>query len=171
MWQRLTQLADKRTYWLALLLLVLAMEGLALIYQYQWDYQPCVLCIHVRIWLAGLGLVALVGLLLGPRRFITPPLHLLSAVMLGGLLERSYQLLATERGWVFGSCSMDLGLPSWFAIERWFPTVFEVQTTCGYTPELLFGITMAEGLLLFSLAMLLLSGALLVLSLFHGRGA
>ena len=162
MWQRIFQFGNSRTYWLVLLLIAVAMEAVALLYQYQWNYQPCVLCIHVRIWLAGLGMVAIAGLIAGPRRLFSPISHLLGAVMMGGLLERSYQLLATERGWVFGSCSMDLGLPSWFAIERWFPTVFQVKTTCGYTPELLFGITMAEGLLVFSALLLLTSLGLLL---------
>ena len=163
MWQKIFTFANSRTYWLPLLLLVITMEGVALLYQYQWDYAPCVLCIHVRIWLAGLGVVAVIGLIAGTQRILTPLLHLLSAVMMGGLLERSYQLLATERGWVFGSCSMDLGLPAWFAPDSWFPAVFQVQTTCGYTPELLFGITMAEALLAFS-ALLLLTSLILLLA-------
>lgn len=46
-----------------------------------------------------------------------------------------------------GSCSFDLGLPSWLALDKWMPLIFKVQTTCGYTPELAFGVSMAEVLL------------------------
>ena len=162
MWQKIFQLANSRYYWLALLVLVLTMEGMALLYQYQWNYDPCVLCIHVRIWLLGLGVVALAGIIVGQQRLVAPLLHLLSAVSMGGLLERSYQLLATERGWIFGSCEMSAGLPPWFDLERWLPSVFEVKTSCGYTPELLFGITMAEGLLVFSALLLLVAVGLLL---------
>ncbi len=50
---------------------------------------------------------------------------------------------------------MDSSLPNWFALDKWWPTVFEVMEPCGYTPELLFGITMAEALVVFSILMLL----------------
>lgn len=162
MWQKILALGNSRAYWLAMLLVAVSMEGMALLYQYQWNYEPCVLCIHVRIWLLGLMAVSLLALLLPQRHFSKPLWHALTALLMGGLLERSYQLLATERGWIFGSCNMDAGLPNWFALDSWFPAVFEVQTSCGYTPELLFGVTMAEGLLLFS-ALLLLSSLLLLL--------
>lgn len=142
-------------YWLGLLLLALTMEGVALFYQYQWDYAPCVLCIHVRVLLLGIMVLAALVLLSGRWRYGVGAGHLLLVLLMGGMLERSWQLLATERGWIFGSCNMDAGLPDWFALDRWFPRVFEVKEACGYTPELLFGITMAEALLLFSAVMLL----------------
>ncbi len=166
--KRLATIGQSGWYWLALLVIGLSMEGMALFYQYRLDYGPCVLCIHVRIWLLGMMVVALSALWLRRLRFAPAVLHLLTVLVMGGLLERSYQLLATERGWIFGSCNMDAGLPAWFALDRWFPAVFEVKEACGYTPELLFGITMAEALLLFSAAMLLLS-ALLTLSLLLRR--
>ena len=72
------------------------------------------------------------------------------------LTERSYQLLGTERGFVFGDCGFDLGLPVWFAIEDWLPWLYRVETACGYTPEIAFGITMAEALIVISVAFLLL---------------
>jgi disulfide bond formation protein DsbB len=171
MWQKIIALGNSRAYWLAMLLVAVSMEGMALLYQYQWSYEPCVLCIHVRIWLLGLMAVSLLALLLPQGRFVNPLWHALGALLMGGLLERSYQLLATERGWIFGSCDMDAGLPNWFALDSWFPAVFEVQTSCGYTPELLFGITMAEGLLLFSAVMILLSAGLMATSLFSARSA
>jgi len=157
MFERLARLGSNGGYWLGLLLLGLAMEGVALFYQYRLDYAPCVLCIHVRIWL--LGLIALSALALGLRRwrYGAAAMHGLVALLMVGMVERSWQLLATERGWTFGSCNMDAGLPDWFALDRWFPLVFEVKEACGYTPELLFGVTMAEGLLIFSAALLMLA--------------
>lgn len=165
MLQMITGVGTSRWYWLALLLLALSMEGMALIYQYVWDYAPCVLCIHVRIWLLGVMAVSLLALLLPQNRFANPAMHGLIALLMGGLLERSYQLLGVERGWIFGSCNMDAGLPDWFALDRWFPTVFEVKEACGYTPELLFGITMAEALLAFSGVMVILAVTLMVVTL------
>lgn len=152
-------------YWLALLLLGLGIEGTALFYQYQLGYGPCALCIHTRIWLLGLIVSGIAGLWLHRHPFAVTTLHGLVALAMAGLAERSYQLLATERGWTMGSCEMDAGLPPWFALDQWFPTLFEVQEMCGYTPELLFGITMAEALMAFSAMMLLLSMVLMVGSL------
>ena len=129
-------------YWLALLLLGLAMEGMALFYQHVLGYGPCVLCIQVRLWLLGLVMVAL-----------------------------AWKLLGIERGTVEGECSFDLGLPAWLPLDHWFPPLFQVQEACGYTPTLPFGFSMAEVLPVFSGLLLLLSVALLVASLASGRSS
>jgi disulfide bond formation protein DsbB len=76
-----------------------------------------------------------------------------------GLVERSYLLLGTERGFIFADCGFDLGLPTWFAIEETLPWLYRVETSCGYTPELLFGITMAESLMALSILFLVISFA------------
>lgn len=161
--------ASSRWYWLGLVLLVPAMEGLALVYQYAWDYGPCVHCIHVRVWLLGMLAVGLLGLGLYRWLWANALLHALNAGLMYGMLQTSLQLLGTERGTIYGSCEMDAGLPAWFALDKWFPTVFEVWEPCGYTPELLFGVTMAEALVVFSAGLMGLSLALLVLTLVRAR--
>jgi disulfide bond formation protein DsbB len=152
-------------YWLALVLIGLSFEGVALFYQHVLDEMPCVLCIHVRLLVLALILVALVALLLRHSRWLNGVLHLSTVVVAAALLERSYQLLGTERGFTFGDCGMDLGLPDWLALDVWFPALFQVQTSCGYTPELLFGITMAEALIVFSVVFVLVSLAMTVAAL------
>jgi disulfide bond formation protein DsbB len=84
-------------------------------------------------------------------------MHALTTLIFLGLLERSYQLLGTERGWIFGSCDFELGLPTWLDLQGWFPALFKVWEACGYTPELLFGITMAEALIVISSGLALVS--------------
>lgn len=136
-----------RGWWLFLLLLGLGLEATALYYQYGLDEPPCVLCIHVRIGVLLMMLAALIGLL-GAGRLA----HLLNLLVQAWLIERSWQLLAIERGWSFGECDMLLGTPDWLPLDRWFPLIFEVRTACGYTPLLPGGISMAEALMgLFSL--------------------
>lgn len=81
-----------------------------------------------------------------------------------GLTERSYQLLGTERGFVFGDCGFNAGLPAWFAIEDWLPWMYRVETSCGYTPEILFGVTMAEVLMLISVSFLIISCSMAIAS-------
>lgn len=144
-------------YWAGLLLLSLVMLATALYYQYALDHWPCVLCIQVRLWLSLLLLVSIVVLILRRHAVIRVSGNLLVVVTAAGLLERSYLLLGTERGFVFRSCGFDLGLPDWLALDTWFPWLFRVDASCGYTPELILGMTMAEMLILFSLVFLAFS--------------
>ncbi|MCW9013767.1 MAG: disulfide bond formation protein B [Gammaproteobacteria bacterium] len=155
--------SQSKYYWLLLILLGISLEAVALFYQYGLGEWPCLLCIHVRIWVMAFIIVALLALLFQKHKLINSIFHLITAAIMFALVERSWQLLATERGWTFGSCDMELGVPPWFALDKWFPLVFEVQTSCGYTPQLLFGITMAEALMIMSvmlaLVAVILSGA------------
>ena len=161
----LAKIGKSSLYWLALVLIGLSFEAVALFYQYVLEEMPCVMCIQVRLWVMALIMVALLVLLLRRLRFMPAAGHLLTVVIAAGLLERSYQLLGTERGFVFGECGFDLGLPDWFTPDTWFPAMFEVQTSCGYTPELLFGITMAEALIVTSSVFVLVSLAMTVAAL------
>jgi len=150
------EIGTRAWYWLLLIVLGLLLEGVALFYQYALDYGPCVLCIHARIWVLGFILAALSGLFVRRSRIGRIFAHVLTAVMAAGLLERSWKAVGVERGTVEGSCSMDSGLPYWFALDEWFPLLFKVWEPCGYTPELMFGISIAEALVVISVAMLLL---------------
>jgi protein dithiol:quinone oxidoreductase len=137
------------------------MEGVALYFQHVKGLGPCVLCIQTRIWVLAIILLALLGLRLRTLRWPGAIIaHLLMTGLFVGLLDRSWLLFGTERGFVFADCNFNLGLPSWLSLQDWFPAMFMVQEACGYTPELLFGITMAEALLALS-SMLVLTGAAL----------
>jgi len=162
---KLVAIANSAWYWLALVLVGLGMEGVALYFQYGLDYGPCVLCIHTRIWTAGFILTALVAL--WARRFWATRVlvHLLNTLMMAGILERAWMLFGTERGIVFGSCTMNLGLPPWLALDTWIPSIFGVLEPCGYTPELLFGVTTAEALLAFGAVMCPFSAVLVIVTI------
>ncbi|MFT5505274.1 MAG: disulfide bond formation protein DsbB [Gammaproteobacteria bacterium] len=151
-------------YWMGLIAISASMELSALYYQYVKDEWPCVLCIHIRIWLTGVLLIAIISLIFRKQIWLMRISHFLTTLLLAGFTERSYQVLAVERGWVFGDCNMDAGLPEWFALDRWFPWIFEVKTSCGYTPYIVFQISMAEILMATSLIMLASSIALLASS-------
>ena len=151
--QTLSRLPQSRNWWLFLLVFCVALEVAALYYQYVLDYLPCVLCIHVRILLLGIALLSIVALAV--RRF-RPAAISLSIAVLGlwvWMAERSYMLLGTERGWIMGECSMESGLPSWFAPDRWFPALFHIHEPCGYTPYVIGKISMAEVLMVIGVLM------------------
>lgn len=149
----------QRRYWAALILIGSALEAAALYYQYALDEWPCVLCIHVRILVMAFVLLGILAILCLQSKLVVRIAHGLNVAIMAGLVERSWNVLAVERGWIFGNCEIDLGMPAWFALDKWVPSLFEVQTACGYTPLILFNITMAEVLLVFSSLLLIMSAA------------
>ena len=121
------------------------------------------MCIQIRLWFSLLIIVSFIGLLARRIRAINTLVQVSIVLIAVGLVERSYKLLGTERGFWDGHCGFDLGLPAWFAIDKWLPWLFRVETTCSYTPEILFGITMAETLMVMSVVLLLVSLCVLLL--------
>lgn len=140
------QLLQSRWYWLTIALFGIALLGVALYYQYALGDEPCQVCIHARLWVVAFTLIALVML-------ITPQIKILRILGNGGVLiagvgltERARYLYRLENGMGDGSCQFQLGMPDWFAVDRWMPWLFEVRNLCSFTPEMLFGVSMAESL-------------------------
>lgn len=154
-----------RIYWLAMALCALMTEVVALYYQYVLGDYPCVICIHIRIWVAAFFLLGLVGFFLHRCKVGTVVAHVLGFIFAVGLLERSYVLYGTEKGLIDGSCSIALGFPVWFAVDEWVPWLFQVQGACGFTPDLWLGISMAEGLLATSIIAVFITAITLVLNI------
>lgn len=157
---QLKNISDNRWYWPAYIAGSLSLLAAALYFQFVVEELPCLMCIQVRLLLSLLLIVALAGMLFRKNRWLNSVLHLSVVLIAASLTERSYQLLGTERGFVFGDCGFSLGLPAWFAIEDWLPWLYRVETSCGYTPEIIFGITIAEVLMVTSV--LLFVGSSLV---------
>lgn len=155
--QFLNTLNKSPLYWLFIVFVSISLLSGALYYQYALDAPPCVLCIHVRLWVCAFLLVGLIGL--GLRRYPLGRIfsNLLSIITAIGFLERSYETLATERGWSEASCGINAGLPSWFDLERWLPAVFEVRDSCGFTPYIVGKISMAEVLVAIGAAALIVT--------------
>jgi disulfide bond formation protein DsbB len=124
---------------------------------------------YFRIWILGFVAVAILALQLKRLEPLVPALHILNSFMMVGFVERSWQTLAVERGWIFGNCNMDAGLPNWFQLDQWFPALFEVKAACGYTPFIIFNISMAEALMVASSLLLCLSLLCLVASFWPSR--
>jgi len=159
--------AHSRWYWLTYILGGTALLAAALIYQYVYDEPPCLLCIQVRLWISLFVLVSFLGLLFRHTRVINIVTNLSVVLIALALTERSYQLLGNERGFIIGECGFDLGLPTWFPIDAWLPWLYRVEATCGATPEIAFGITMAEELMVFSVCLLVV-GFFVLLASFAG---
>ena len=166
--KQLKNISHSRWYWRAVRAMGVVMLVVALIYQHLLGERPCLLCIQIRLWVSLLVLVSFAGLLLRQNKLMNSIAHSLVVMISLGFVERSYQLLGTERGFIFSDFGFDLGLPAWFAIDQWLPSVYYVQTACGYTLELILGVIMAAALMLFS-ACLFLVGTCVCLASFLRR--
>lgn len=159
--------------WSEIAILALLAWLVAVVYQYVFDDAPCILCIHVRLLLTAVLIISLVGAVTTQTAWAQILTWLALLGVSGWLVERGWQLVATERGWVLGSCglNLDLGMPSWFPVDQWMPELFEATTPCGKSPELMFGVSMAEGsLVLGGLLALIALANLIVLLIRFFRG-
>ena len=155
--KQLKIISHSHWYWWLYIIAGLTSLAVALYHQHVLEELPCLLCIQVRLWISLLVIIAVAGLLSLNNKVLNSLAHISTVLIAVGLTERCYQLLGTERGFIFGDCGFNLGLPTWFAIEEWLPWLYRVETTCGYTPEVIFNITMAEALMVLSVLFLLLS--------------
>ena len=138
---------ESRWYWLGLGSFGIAILGIALYYQYALGDEPCQVCIHARLWVVALTLIAFI-MLITPQIPLLRTLGNLGVLIAGaGLYERARYLYRLENGIGDGSCQFQLGTPDWFAVDRWIPWLFEVRNLCSFTPEMLFGLSMAETLM------------------------
>ena len=154
----LARFFQSRWYWLTLALSGIALLGVALYYQYALGDEPCQVCIHARLWVVAFTLIALI-MLITPQVKLLRVLGNIGVVIAGvGLTERARYLYRLENGIGDGSCQFQLGMPDWFAVDRWIPWLFEVRNLCSFTPEMLFGFSMAETLMGLGAALCLLAG-------------
>ena len=125
----------------------IALLSVALYYQYALGDEPCQVCIHARLWVVAFTLIALM-MSMTPQITLARVLGNLGVLIAGaGLFERARYLYRLENGIGDGSCQFQLGMPDWFAVDEWMPWLFEVRNLCSFTPEMLFGLSMAETLM------------------------
>lgn len=133
--------------WWAIFAIGSGLLATALYWQYVVGDDPCQVCIQARLWAVGMGLVGAVMLVI-PDTFLTRLSGLtLTFITSAGMGERAYYLYEIENFRGDGSCEFTLGMPPWFAVDQWLPALFEVRNICSYTPEIAFGISMAEALI------------------------
>lgn len=170
MLERLARWNRSAGFWLILMGLCIALEGAALIYQYVFYYDPCVLCVHIRAWILGIFVASLLGLILRNNYIGLSISNLLALLCSLGFVERAYRTLGTEMGFLDGACSMNPNFPSFLALNQWLPSVFEPLTSCGYTPWVIPQlVSMAQTLMALSIVMALGMLILLIASLRHPK--
>lgn len=149
----------------ALLTTALSLLG-ALYYQYYLDWEPCVLCIQIRVIMAAIMLLSIVMLFFYQYRLP----RLLGYAMQTGLaiilFLKSRAIYRIETGLDQAECMFNAGLPEWLNLEVWWPSVFEVRSACGDSPELFMGISMVEALYYTSAVAMVIAVSFMLMSLF-----
>lgn len=141
--------------WTALFAICVGLEAVALYYQEALFYFPCELCVYTRVWIAAMALVALAGLALRRKPWAVRAVLAGEILLSLGLAGVVWKLLALDYGFAPpGACKLEAQFPSWAPLDDWFPMMFRVQDSCGVTPDVLFGLSMADGLAAITVALL-----------------
>ena len=163
-------LGTKWQSWAALIVIGVGLVAGALYYQEALMLYPCELCIYTRVWLAAIALVALPGLVLRKTVWSQRAVIVIELGLTFGLGTVVWELLALEYGWAgAGACSFFPNFPSWAPLDEWLPMLFQVQGPCAATPEVAFGLSMAQGLAVVTAGFFVGLGAGLCGSFFRGR--
>lgn len=121
-----------RFAWFLLFLSAFSLEGAALYFQYGLGYEPCVMCIYIRVAVLGIMLAGMIGMLM-PKwwifRFVGMSLWIVSAVW-GTKLSFELNTMQVEPN-PFATCSFFPDFPKSLPLDKWLPQVFEPTGMCG----------------------------------------
>jgi len=110
----------------------------ALFYQHVLGYEPCELCIHIRMIVAvmfALSTIATFWSWKPFRRFTIASIFLAYAF----IFERNWSLLMHDLGLSdAASCGPVASLPEWMPLDVWMPKFFAIEAVCGSTPPVFF---------------------------------
>lgn len=162
------QFGQSRLFWIAGIVYLLLLEGIALYYQYVLDMFPCALCVQIRAWLYGAILTAAFSAVFVERFRYRFAGLILTILLLGGGLYTSWYAWGVEKGTIISNCTFGAGFPEFMPLDQWIPVLFEAQGICGQSPTMWLGISMVEWLLITLTPPMLVLLALLIL---HTREA
>lgn len=142
-----------RPYFAAILLVCAALIGFALYLQEEMGLEPCPMCVLQRYAFAGIGLVALAGLIHGPRGValkLYAIVLILFAIAGGGVAARQSWLQHNPP--LVASCGADLeGLINTFPISQALPKIFSGSGDCSVV-HWRWGLTIPEWALVWFIA-------------------
>lgn len=142
----LKTVSEKRSAWLLLVISVLLVEAIALYFQYGMNLQPCIKCVYIRAAFAGVLVAGLIGVIAAPLMLIRLIAFFGWIAAAGWGLYHAIDLINTEQilaSGGFSSCALFADFPSWLALDKWLPSVFEVTGSCGAVEWELAGLSMA----------------------------
>lgn len=142
------KLSESKFFWLLGIAYLLSMEGIALYFHYALEYYPCALCVQIRAWIAGTIILATLSAFLRKHFWLRWSGLTLTTLLLGGALYTSWVSWGVEKGTIVSSCTMGAGFPTFMPLDQWIPWLFRADGFCGQSPEMWFGLSMNETLML-----------------------
>jgi disulfide bond formation protein DsbB len=134
-----------------------AMLGGALLLQHLLGWEPCTLCIQIRLWLLCGGVISLLILALEAfkLRWLTLPLWPLLLAASGMAVYDNTHLVLIESGVLeSSSCSPFPFYAFYLPLHEWLPGVFMSAGVCGENDYTILGLSFTYWTL-FSVALLL----------------
>lgn len=110
------------------------MLGAALLLQHQFGWEPCTLCIQIRLWLlcAGLLSLTLLAMFAAGLRWLCLPLWLGLLAASGMAVYDNTHLVLIETGIVPSfSCSPFPFYSFYLPLHEYLPSVFQSAGVCG----------------------------------------
>ena len=120
-----------------------AMLGAALLLQHVWGWEPCTLCIQIRLWLLCAGVISVLMALVqsfGIRgvNLLLWPLLLAAAGM--AVYDNSHLVLIETGVLESSSCSPFPFYAFYLPLHEWLPDVFMSAGVCGQNDYSLLGL-------------------------------
>ncbi|MCU1717117.1 disulfide bond formation protein B [Pseudomonas sp. 5P_3.1_Bac2] len=136
-----------------------AMLAAALLLQHVAGWEPCTLCVQIRLWLLCAGVSSLLIVLLetAKLRLLSLPFWLILVVASGWAVYDNTHLVLIETGLIPStSCSPFPFYAFTLPLHEWFPDVFMSAGVCGENDYAILGISFTYWTLL-SVSVLLLT--------------
>ncbi|WP_339083171.1 disulfide bond formation protein B [Pseudomonas sp. TMP9] len=128
-----------------------AMLSGALLLQYLLGWEPCTLCIQIRLWLLCGGVVSLLimALEVARLRWLTLPVWPLLLAAVGMAVYDNTHLVLIETGMLeSSSCSPFPFYAFYLPLHEWLPSVFMSAGVCGQNDYNIIGLPFTHWTLL-----------------------
>lgn len=128
----ISELVNNATSWKLLAISALALELVALYFQYVMGLAPCIMCIYQRAAIWGIFFAGVVGSF-GHKYMIT---RLVAFALWGtgaiwGLIIAFEHVEMQTTDSLFFTCEYVPNFPSWAPLHQWIPALFEATGDCG----------------------------------------
>jgi len=129
----IANLAFKRSAWFILMLSALTLEVAALIFQYQMDLAPCIMCIYQRTAILGIFIAGLIGLTNPNNIFIRITAYLVWSIsaIWGYFIAVEHIDMQTNTDPFAFTCDIIPNFPSFMPLHEWIPRFFAAPGDCG----------------------------------------
>ena len=126
-----SQLADKKSAWFFLFFSALALQAVALYFQYGMNLQPCIMCIYQRTAMYGILLAGLIVLI--KNNVFTRVIGFAGWAVSAGwgfIIAREHVEILNAKNPFFASCEIVPNFPSFMPLHEWLPAIFAAKGSC-----------------------------------------